>query len=226
MKQKPKSLAAMIDHTLLKPDATEEQLRKLCEEAMQHHFASVCVNSSRVEFCAKLLRKSKVKPIAVVGFPLGAMSTATKVFETKQAIKMGAKEIDMVLAIGQLKDGNYAYVKKDIAQVVKAAGRKPVKVILETSLLDEAEKRIACSIALEAKAAFVKTSTGFAAGGASESDVSLMRSIVGEKMGVKASGGIRSLDDAKRMIAAGANRLGTSASVSIVSGESAQAGNY
>lgn len=210
------SLASFIDHTLLKAEATEAQLKQLCEEAKEYSFATVCVNSSRVKFCATLLKKlkAKTKPIAVVGFPLGAMLTSAKVFETKQAIKDGAKEIDMVLAVGQLKEKNYKYVLNDIRKIVLAAGKKiPVKVILETSLLDEEEKRIACSLAQEAGAAFVKTSTGFSTAGATEADVRLMREVVGAKMGVKASGGIRTREDALKMIAAGANRIGASAGV-------------
>ncbi len=213
---KQKELASYIDHTLLKPDATEADLKKLCSEAVEYGFATVCVNSSRVELCARLLKKSKVKAIAVIGFPLGAMSTKSKVFETKRAIKDGAAEIDMVLSVGQLKDGDYAYVLQDIKKVVKAAGRIPVKVILETSLLDEAEKRIACALAKEARAAFVKTSTGFGGGGATTQDIRLIRSVVGAKMGVKASGGIRSYDDAIAMIQAGATRIGASAGIAIV----------
>jgi deoxyribose-phosphate aldolase len=222
------SLAAKIDHTLLKADATEQELTKLCEEAKECGFATVCVNSSRVLFCAKLLKKlkAKTKAIAVVGFPLGAMSTKAKVFETKQAIKDGAAEIDMVIAIGQLKDKQYEYVLNDIRSVVKAAGKRKVKVILETALLDAEEKRIACSLAVEAGAAFVKTCTGFGGGGATEADIQLMRATVGKNAQVKASGGIRTHKDALKMLNAGADRIGASASVAIVKQENAGSSSY
>ncbi len=223
-----KDLASKIDHTLLKADATELELTRLCQEAKEFGFATVCVNSSRVAFCAKLLKKlkAKSKAIAVIGFPLGAMSTAAKVFETKQAVKDGAAEIDMVLAIGQLKDKNFDYVLNDIRKVVKAAGRKKVKVILETALLDAEEKRIACSLAQEAGATFVKTCTGFGGGGASVEDLQLMRATVGTTMLVKASGGIRTHADAIKMIGAGADRIGASASVAIVKQEKASGAGY
>jgi len=221
---KKKSLASFIDHTLLKADATEAQLKQLCEEAIKYGFATVCVNSSRVKFCASLLKKKKPKVISVVGFPLGAMSTTAKVFETKQAIKDGAKEIDTVINIGALKDKNYKFVLEDIRKVVKAAGKRiSVKVILETCLLDQEEKRIACALAQEAGAAFVKTSTGFSSAGASVEDIRLMRETVGPIMGVKASGGIRTRDDALKMISAGANRIGASAGVSMMT--ATKAGN-
>jgi deoxyribose-phosphate aldolase len=210
-------LAAKIDHTLLKPDATADNIRQLCEEARQNGFATVCVNSTHVGLAAKLLQGSATLPIAVVGFPLGACSTSAKTFEAKEAIQQGAREIDMVIQIGALKSQDYATVLYDIQQVVEASHPYPVKVILETSSLTDDQKIIGCALAQAAGAAFVKTSTGFGAGGATVEDVALMRRIVAPHIGVKASGGIRTYEDAIKMIAAGANRIGASASVSIVS---------
>lgn len=219
-------LASMIDHTILKPDATKEDLTKVCEEAKQYHFATVCVNSSNIPLVARLLRGSGVKPIAVVGFPLGAATTAAKVFETKEAIKAGAEEIDMVINIGALKSKDYQTVYEDIKQIVEASKPHKVKVILETSNLTQDEKIIACALSKAAGAAFVKTSTGFGSGGATAEDIALMRKIVGNDMEVKASGGIRTKEDAETMVKAGADRIGASASVSIVTGKKAKAGNY
>ncbi|MBI2712619.1 MAG: deoxyribose-phosphate aldolase [Bdellovibrio sp.] len=210
------SLASKIDHTLLKPDATHAEIEKTCKEAIENRFATVCVNSTHIGQVAELLKGTSVLPIAVVGFPLGAASSASKAFETREAVKSGAKEIDMVIQIGALKSKDYAMVFADIVQVVEAAAPHPVKVILETSGLTQDEKIIGCALAKAAGAAFVKTSTGFGSGGATVEDVSLMRKIVGPEMGVKASGGIRTFEDANRMIAAGATRLGCSASVAIV----------
>jgi len=214
-------LAQMIDHTLLKPDASHEQIKVLCEEAAKYRFATVCVNSSNVGLAAKLLAGSGVKAIAVVGFPLGATTPAAKAFETLEAIREGAQEIDTVINIGALKSKDYKEVFDDLKGVVEAAGNIPAKVILETSSLTEDEKIIGCALSKAAGAAFVKTSTGFAGGGATVEDVKLMRRIVGPDIGVKASGGVRTFDDAQKMIAAGANRLGTSASVEIVTGNKA-----
>lgn len=209
--------AKMIDHTILKPDATKEEVNKLCEEAAEYGFCSVCVNSSFVYYCAQQLKNTDVKVCTVVGFPLGAMSTDGKVSETVAAIEDGAEEIDMVVHVGMIKSRDWDYVKQDVASVVEAAGgRAVVKVILETCLLTEEEIVTACQICKEAGAAFVKTSTGFSTGGASVKDVALMRKTVGLVMGVKASGGIRTLDKAKAMVAAGADRLGTSSGVAIV----------
>lgn len=220
-KASPKtSLAGMIDHTLLKPDTTQSEIKKLCEEARQYSFATVCVNSSFVGYAAQLLKGSKTKAIAVVGFPLGAASTSSKAFEAKEAIRLGAQEIDMVINIGALKGQDYATVFEDIRQVVEVSKPYPVKVILETAALNEDQKIIACALSKAAGAAFVKTSTGFGAGGATVEDIALMRRIVGPEMGVKASGGIRTYEDAKKVIEAGANRIGASASVSIVSKKS------
>lgn len=210
-------LAKMIDHTILKADAKPADVEALCREALQYHFASVCVNSSYVPLCAKLLAGSDVMVCAVVGFPLGVMSPEAKAFEAKLCADGGAKEVDMVLNVGRLKAGETAYVKDDIAGVVAAVkGKAGVKVILETCLLTDDEKRIACRLSKEAGAAFVKTSTGFSTGGATAADIRLMRETVGPDMGVKASGGIRTRDDALRMIEAGASRVGASASVAIL----------
>ncbi len=206
----------MIDHTILNPDATSEEIRRVCEEALQWNFASVVVNSSRIPQVRECLRGSDVKVCAVVGFPLGACTTETKIAETREAVENGAEEIDMVLAIGRMKDGEEDYVREEIRRIVEAAGPGiVVKVILETCLLKKEQIRRACELSREAGAAFVKTSTGFSSSGATEGDVRLMRETVGTSMGVKASGGIRDYETAKRMIMAGANRIGASKSVAI-----------
>ncbi len=215
-------LAGMIDHTLLKPDATTAELRQICDEARQYHFATVCVNSVNIPFVARELNGSGVKPIAVIGFPLGAAITSAKVFETREAVRNGAKEIDMVINIGALKSADFSTVLSDIQAVVAAARPYLVKVILETSKLDHEQKVIACALSKAACAAYVKTSTGFGGGGATTEDIALMRRIVGENMGVKASGGIHSLADAEAMRAAGATRIGASASVAIVTGQTGE----
>ena len=214
----PGNLAQYIDHTLLKPEATREQLKALAEEARKYQFATVCVNSVNVRLMTQYLKGSNVPVCAVVGFPLGAMNPRSKAYETREAIRCGAGEIDMVLNIGALKSGDYALVLKDIKAVVEAADPIGVKVILETSKLTHDEKVMGCVLSKAAGAAFVKTSTGFGGGGATAEDVTLMRSIVGAEMGVKASGGVRSKEDAQAMLSAGANRLGASASVAIVTG--------
>ncbi len=212
-------LAKHIDHTLLRTDAQRADAAKLVEEAKAYHFASVCVSPIWVSFVSEALRDTGVKTCTVIGFPQGATPSAVKAFETKQAIADGADEVDMVIAVGKLKDGDDAYVKSDIEAVVRAArGKALTKVIIETCLLTDEEKRRACLLAKEAGADFVKTSTGFAAGGATAADVRLMRESVGESMGVKAAGGIRSRADAEAMLAAGATRLGTSSGVKIVEG--------
>ena len=201
----------MIDHTLLKQDAAADQIKKLCREAVSCGFCSVCVNSSFVSLCAGLLKDTDVKVCTVIGFPLGVMSTGAKAAEAALAVKDGAQELDMVIHAGMAKSGDWDYVKKDIAAVVQAAeGRALVKVILETCLLTEDEKRRACRVCREAGAAFVKTSTGFASGGATFADVKLMREHVGAQVKVKAAGGISSAADAERFIELGADRLGTS----------------
>jgi deoxyribose-phosphate aldolase len=211
-------MASMIDHTLLKPDATREQLMQMCDEAKQYGFATVCVNSANIPLVARQLRGSAVKPIAVVGFPLGAATSQAKAFEAREAIRAGAEEIDMVIHIGALKSKDYKTVFEDIRTVVEASRPHKVKVILETSQLNEEEKVIACALSKTAGAAFVKTSTGFGGGGATVEDITLMRRIVGQDMEVKASGGIRTREDAQKMIKAGADRIGASASVGIVTG--------
>ncbi len=214
------SLAGMIDHTLLKPDATRDQIAQLCYEARKHTFASVCINPTWVELCAELLKGSPVKVCTVIGFPLGATSPEVKVFETNQAIEHGASEIDMVINIGALKARDLELVARDIQGVVLASHAKGaiVKVIIEAALLTDEEKTIACLLSKEAGADFVKTSTGFASGGATVHDVELMRRVVGPEMGVKAAGGIRTFEDAENMIKAGATRIGASAGVKIIQG--------
>ena len=210
-------VTALIHHTLLKPDATPAQITQLCREALEYRFASVCVNPTHVKLAAQLLQGSQVKVCTVAGFPLGANTTAVKVFETHQALQDGATEIDMVINIGALKAGNHVLVHNDIAAVVEAAhqGGALVKVIIETALLTDAEKTTACQLAEKAGAEFVKTSTGFGGGGATAPDVALMRAAVGPAVQVKASGGVKSLADAQAMIEAGATRLGVSAGVKI-----------
>ncbi|MBE6053299.1 MAG: deoxyribose-phosphate aldolase [Clostridium sartagoforme] len=214
-----KDLARMIDHTILKAEATENEVEKLCKEALEYNFASVCVNPSMVEKAASILKGSDVKVCTVIGFPLGATTTEVKAFETEDAIKKGATEVDMVINIGKLKEGNLDYVKKDIEAVVNAAkGKALSKVIIETCLLTDEEKVTACKLSKEAGADFVKTSTGFSTGGATASDIKLMRETVGPELGVKASGGVRSLEDAMAMIENGATRIGASASIAICEG--------
>lgn len=215
---RPDRIARIIDHTLLRPDATEADIARLCDEAIAYHFASVCVNPTHVRLVAEKLRHTPVKTCAVVGFPLGATTTHDKIVETEQAISAGAQEIDMVINIGALKGGDYDFVEQQIAAVVQAAHnhRALCKVIIETSYLTDAEKVMVCEFASRAGADFVKTSTGFSGGGATEEDVALMRRTVGRKLGVKASGGVRDYARARTMIAAGANRIGTSSGIDIV----------
>jgi len=213
-------VASMIDHTLLKQDATEEQIKKVCREAREYKFASVCVNPSYVPLVAEMLRGSTVKTCCVIGFPLGATTTKTKVFETKEVIENGAQEIDMVINVGAAKSGNWDYIRNDIESVVIAANKRAiVKVIMETCLLNDEEKIKACEISKLAGADFVKTSTGFSTGGATVEDIKLMRQTVGQEMGVKASGGVKDFDTAQAMIKAGATRLGTSSGAAIVKNE-------
>jgi deoxyribose-phosphate aldolase len=213
-------LGHMIDHTLLKPDATQDQIAQLCHEARKYGFASVCINPTNVKLCAQLLKGSPVPVCTVVGFPLGATPTDVKVFETQQAIRDGATEVDMVINVGALKSRDYELVERDIASVARAchAGNAILKVIIEAALLTDEEKVVACQLAKVAGADFVKTSTGFGPGGAALEDVALMRRVVGPTMGVKAAGGIRTYEDAQKMIAAGASRIGASASVKIIQG--------
>lgn len=220
---RPEELANYIDHTLLATNATEEKIVQLCEEAKQHGFASVCVNSCWTATCARLLADSKVKVCTVVGFPLGAMKSETKAFEAAQAVADGAVEIDMVINVGWLKEGRLEAVERDIRLVKESCGEYVLKVIIETCLLSDEEKQRACRLAVSAGADFVKTSTGFSTGGATEQDVALMRATVGEKVGVKASGGVRSYETAIAMISSGATRLGTSSGIAIIQGASSHA---
>ena len=219
----PADVAPYIDHTLLRPEATKGQIDRLCDEALRYHFYSVCVNSSWVGTCARRLRGTGVKVCAVVSFPLGAMESRSKGFETRCAIEDGAQEIDMVINVGFLKSGDLKKVEEDIRAVRRACRSTTIlKVIIETGLLTDEEKIIACQIAKKMGADFVKTSTGFAKGGAKVSDIALMKKTVDPKMGVKASGGIRNFEDAKLMIDSGATRIGASASVAIVTAEKGQ----
>ena len=220
-------LASLIDHTLLKPDATADQIAQLCYEARKFKFASVCVNPTHVKLCAELLQGTQVKVCTVIGFPLGASAPEVKAFEAQTAIKDGATEIDMVLNIGALKAGDLTLAARDIHEVVRVGhdAGAIVKVIIETSLLNDEEKVTACLLAKEAGADFVKTSTGFSGGGATVDDVNLMRRVVGPTMGVKASGGVRDFEDAQNMVKAGATRLGASAGVKIVQEQLASNGN-
>jgi deoxyribose-phosphate aldolase len=220
-------LATLIDHTLLKPDAAREEIEQLCREALQFCFASVCVNPNWVPLCASVLRGSGVKVCTVIGFPFGAHLPDVKAYEARRAVEQGADEVDMVINIGALKSKDYALVEQDIRGVVQSVGKDTVvKVILETALLSRDEKIMGSSLAKAAGADFVKTSTGFAGGGATVEDVRLMRETVGPDIGVKASGGIRTPEDVKKMVEAGATRIGASASVKIVRGEAGAARGY
>jgi deoxyribose-phosphate aldolase len=214
------SLSHLIDHTLLKPDATQDEIAQLCYEARKHSFASVCVNPSYVKLCSELLKGSEALICTVVGFPLGATSTETKTFEASKSIRDGATEVDMVINVGALRSRDWELVEHDIASVASAchAGSAILKVIIEAALLNDEEKVAACQLAKVAGADFVKTSTGFGPGGATAEDVALMRQVVGHELGVKAAGGIRTYEDAAKMIAAGASRIGASASVKIIAG--------
>lgn len=215
--------AKLIDHTLLKADVKKEAIVTLCEEARQHHFASVCVNPTWVEVAAQLLGGTDVAVCTVIGFPLGANTPETKAFEASDAIAKGATEVDMVINIGALKDGNDELVERDIRAVIEAAkGKALTKVIIETSLLTEEEKVRACKLAVKAGADFVKTSTGFSTGGATVEDIALMRKTVGPTIGVKASGGVRDFAGMDEMVQAGATRIGTSSGVALISGQAAK----
>ncbi len=224
--QSSNSIAGMIDHTLLKANATQEEIGKLCEEARKYRFASVCVNPGYVAMCSRLLRGSCVKVCTVIGFPLGSTTPTVKAIEARDAMANGAEEIDMVINIGALKSGNDHLALEDIKAVREATRGKLLKVIIETSYLTRDEKIRACKMAKTAGADFVKTSTGFGSGGATVDDVALMREVVGPEMGVKASGGIKDAKAAEALIKAGATRLGTSASIAIVSGGQAVKGRY
>ncbi|POB15349.1 deoxyribose-phosphate aldolase [Halobacteriovorax sp. DA5] len=212
-------IAQFIDHTLLKPEASSLQIKKLCQEANEYGFKSVCINPSNILEARKHIDPSKSLICTVIGFPLGAMTTETKVFETKDAIEKGADEIDMVLNIGRLKEGNLEYIEQDIAAVVKAANGKVVKVIFETCLLNEKEIRLAAKASISAGASFIKTSTGFSSEGANPEVVSIMIDEAQGKCEVKASGGVRSLEDARKYLEMGVKRLGTSSGVAIMEGE-------
>ncbi|MBU1229357.1 MAG: deoxyribose-phosphate aldolase [Proteobacteria bacterium] len=212
----PAALAACLDHTLLRPDACAADIERLCAQAVRHGFKAVCVNPWHLPLAVRCLRGTAVLPITVAGFPLGASQTLIKAREAGLAVEQGAAEVDMVLNIGALKDRELALVRQDMAEVVRACGPVLVKVILETCLLTDAEKELACRLAVDAGAGFVKTSTGFGPGGATEADVRLLRRVVGPDIGVKASGGVRTLGEALRMLDAGADRIGASASVQMI----------
>ncbi len=216
-------IARYIDHTILAANATSEKVKQICTEAKEHHFASVCVNSCWTTLCARELEGTDVAVCTVVGFPLGAMSSESKAFEAARAVKDGSEEIDMVINVGLLKEGRLDEVEHDIAMVKEACGGKLLKVIIETCLLSDEEKEIACRLSVNAGADFVKTSTGFSTGGATEQDVALMRRVVGDALGVKASGGVRSFETAEAMIEAGATRLGTSSGIAIIQGAASDA---
>ncbi|MBR6233705.1 MAG: deoxyribose-phosphate aldolase [Erysipelotrichaceae bacterium] len=209
-------LSKYIDHTLLKADASLEAIKKLCDEAREYDFKSVCVNTCNIEFCKKQLEGSDVLVCCVIGFPLGAMSTEAKVFEAKDALSKGADEVDMVFNIGRLKDRDYDYVTDEIAQIKEAVGDKTLKVIIETCLLTDEEKVAACKCILNTKADFVKTSTGFSTGGATFEDVALLKETVKDKCLIKAAGGVRSREDFEKMIELGANRIGTSSGTKLI----------
>ncbi|WP_238902539.1 deoxyribose-phosphate aldolase [Clostridium sp. YIM B02506] len=219
-------LSKFIDHTVLKAETSEKAVEKVCKEALEYKFASVCINPCNVKLASKLLEGSEVKVCTVIGFPLGANTSKVKAFETEDAIANGAHEVDMVINIGKLKDKDYDYVREDIKAVVNAAkGKALTKVIIETCLLTDEEKVKACELAKEAGADFVKTSTGFSTGGAIPADIKLMRETVGPEMGVKASGGVRNIDDAEAVIKNGATRIGASSSIDIVEGRTSKS-NY
>lgn len=215
-----------IDHTTLKAMVQKDEIKKLCDEAKEYKFYSVCVNGANVPFAYSQIKDSDVKVAATVGFPLGAMSTEVKVFEAKNAIENGASEIDMVINVGALKDKEYEYVEKEISEIKKAIGNNVLKVIIETCYLTDEEKRKACELSVNAKADFVKTSTGFGTGGATLEDVKLMKEVVGDKAQIKASGGVKNLDTAKKYIELGATRLGTSSGIEIIKGLEIEDGKY
>lgn len=220
-------IANMIDHTVLKAFTTKEDVIKICNEAKENGFFSVCINPTQIEFVKNELKGSNVKVCTVIGFPLGANTPEVKAFETKDAIAKGADEVDMVINIGALKDKNYDLVYEDIKAVVDAADKDAlVKVIIETCYLTDEEKKIACELALKAGTDYVKTSTGFGTGGSTPEDIKLMRETVGPKIGVKASGGVRNTKDAEAVIEAGATRIGASASVEIISGQDVSGSGY
>ena len=221
------NIANIIDHTVLKAFSTKEDVIKVCNEAKEHGFFSVCINPTHIELAKKELEGSNVKVCTVIGFPLGANTSEVKAFETKDAIAKGAHEVDMVINIGALKDKNYDLVYNDIKAVVDAANKEVlVKVIIETCYLTDEEKKIACELSVKAGADYVKTSTGFGTGGSTPEDIKLMRDVVGPNIGVKASGGVRTTEDAIKVIDAGASRIGASASISIATGEKTDTVGY
>lgn len=221
-----KNIAQYIDHTLLAANATVNDIKQLCAEAAEHHFASVCVNTGYVPLASECLKNSDVMVCCMVGFPLGACLTEAKAFEAAEAVRRGANEVDMVINVGMLKSGDLEFVRQDIAAVLAACGEATLKVILETCLLTDDEITQVCEICRTLNVGFVKTSTGFSTMGATEHHVALMRKVVGDKIGVKASGGVRDRETAEKMIKAGANRVGASASVAIVSGNSVASNGY
>ncbi|EMN4130828.1 MULTISPECIES: deoxyribose-phosphate aldolase [Providencia] len=221
-----KNLAQYIDHTLLAANATVSDIKQLCAEAAEHHFASVCVNTGYVPLASECLKNSDVMVCCVVGFPLGACLTEAKAFEAAEAVRRGANEVDMVINVGMLKSGDLEFVRQDIAAVLAACGDATLKVILETCLLTDEEIIQVCEICRTLKVGFVKTSTGFSTMGATEHHVALMRKVVGDEIGVKASGGVRDRETAEKMIKAGASRVGASASVAIVSGDNVTSSGY
>ncbi|EML1937869.1 deoxyribose-phosphate aldolase [Providencia vermicola] len=221
-----KNLAQYIDHTLLAANATVSDIKQLCAEAAEHHFASVCVNTGYVPLASECLKNSDVMVCCVVGFPLGACLTEAKAFEAAEAVRRGANEVDMVINVGMLKSGDLEFVRQDIAAVLAACGDATLKVILETCLLTDEEIIQVCEICRTLKVGFVKTSTGFSTMGATEHHVALMHKVVGDEIGVKASGGVRDRETAEKMIKAGANRVGASASVAIVSGDNVTSSGY
>lgn len=222
-----KNIAKMIDHTILKAFATENDVKQLCKEAKEYNFFSVCINPANVELAKKELEGSNVKVCTVIGFPLGSNTSEVKAFETDDAIKKGADEVDMVINIAALKDKKYDYVLNDIKAVVDASNKRAlVKVIIETCYLNDEEKKIACELSVKAGADYVKTSTGFGTGGSTPEDIKLMRDVVGPNIGVKASGGVRNQKDAKAVIEAGCSRIGASASIAIAKGEDSETQGY
>ncbi|WP_250672760.1 deoxyribose-phosphate aldolase [Paraclostridium ghonii] len=221
------NIAKIIDHTILKAFATENDVKQICKEAKEYNFFSVCINPANIELAKKELEGSNVKVCTVIGFPLGANTSEVKGFETKDSINKGADEVDMVINIGALKDKKYDYVLNDIKAVVDAANKKAlVKVIIETCYLNDEEKKIACELSVKAGADYVKTSTGFGTGGSTPKDIKLMRDIVGPSIGVKASGGVRNQNDAKAVMEAGCSRIGASASIAIAKGEDSETQGY
>lgn len=221
------NIANMIDHTVLKAFSTREDVKKICAEAKEHGFFSVCINPTHIELAKKELEGSDVKVCTVIGFPLGANTSEVKAFETKDAISKGAHEVDMVINVGALKDKDYDLVYNDIKSVVEAANKEAlVKVIIETCYLTDEEKKIACELSVKAGADYVKTSTGFGTGGSTPEDIKLMRDVVGPNIGVKASGGVRTTEDAIKVIDAGASRIGASASISIATGKESDTVGY